>query len=288
MTGFGKAAVHAGERGYVLELRSYNHRFLDPRARLPWPSAELEHRLLMQIRKRLARGRVDLVIRQESGAGGAARLRVDADVARALARAMKEIEVLVGCDNATAAALVGQPRELVTTDVEAPDATRVWAPLSQALDEALEALIEMRRREGEALRVDLEGHMDELHRLVESVRRQVADEPARHRARLRERLGALAEDVTMDPQRIEQEVALAADRCDVSEELARLESHLRQMRDMAAQQGPVGRKLEFMLQEVNRELSTIGAKTLSADVSHLIVEGKATVEKMREQVQNVE
>jgi uncharacterized protein (TIGR00255 family) len=287
MTGFGRAGFALGQRTFRIELRSVNNRFLDVKIRLPWIDGELEARTLALVRRSVARGRVDVsVLEERSDAAGA--LRLDGEAARNLAAALRELCAVAQCDLPTAAALLQQSRvELLSAGGAARATDETWPQLEPGLRQALDALIAMRRREGAALAAALVAQLDELGRRLEEIQRLVAGEPERQRARLEGRLAALHVE-GVDPARLAMEVAICADRADVSEELARLASHIDQLRGAVDAEGEVGRKLEFMLQEVHRELNTIASKTVTAEVAHHVVEAKAAVEKMREQAQNVE
>jgi uncharacterized protein (TIGR00255 family) len=287
MTGFGRGGFALGPRTFRVELRSVNNRFLDVKIRLPWIDGELEARALALVRRRVARGRIDVSVFEERSerTGGA---RLDGDAARDLAAALRELAAIAQCDLPTAAALLQQSRiDLLAVGDAARATDEVWPQLEAALGLALAGLAAMRQREGEALAADLASQLGELVRRIEQIRQLVAGEPERQRARLEARLAALHVE-GVDPARLAAEVAICADRSDVSEELARLGSHVDQLQSTFAAPGEVGRKLEFMLQEVHRELNTIASKTVTAEVSHHVVEAKAAVEKMREQAQNVE
>jgi uncharacterized protein (TIGR00255 family) len=287
MTGYGKGVARVGGRSYALELRSYNNRFLDVKVRLPWPSKELDSMMDAAVRKRVHRGRVEVSVWEEGGTGGEGRLVLDENLARGLSGVLGRLAEILGSDLQTAAGLVAPLRELVVDDTAAQrDAARIWEQLEPGLQQGLDRLVQMREREGAAIRQDLEGHLAEVETIGGRIRELARDEPELHRTRLVARLQGM--DAQVEPERLAQEIALFADRCDVSEELARLESHADQLRGTLGQDGPVGRKMEFLLQEFNRELNTIASKTQRAEIAHLVVEAKACLERMREQTQNVE
>jgi len=289
MTGYGRGEFRLGERVYCVELRSYNNRFLDVKVRLPWVGRELEPRVEAAVRGQVLRGRVDVSVWEEAGASGS-RLQLDRSLAQNLAALLGQLAELMGCDLATAARLVLPLRELVLADpTVGMDAEQTWSALQGGLDRALKQLGQMRRQEGQATLQDLKQNMAEVGRLQGQIARLAEGEPELHRQRLVARVqGWSSEGITIDPQRVAQEVAILADRCDVSEELARLGSHIEQMGQILEQQQGVGRKIEFLLQEFNRELNTVASKSQSAEAAHLVVEAKSCVERMREQSQNVE
>ena len=297
MTGFGRAEVLLGQRSHRLEVRSVNHRFLDVRVRLPWFSPDLESRVLKRVKARLARGHVDVVLAEAPGAPGGLALEVDEALARQLGQAAARIAELAGVSKEAAISLLPARPDLVQASGEgsaASDPDAAWVALGPGLDRALDRLCRMRAREGEASREVLAGHLEQLRELRRKIKALAAGEPDRLRQRIVIRLGQLGEGADdplgLDPVRLAQEAAMLADRADVAEELDRLRSHLDQLESLLQGESaaPLGRKLEFMQQELLRELNTTGSKTQNTEVSHLVVEAKSVLERMREQVQNVE
>lgn len=291
MTGFGRASLTLEGQPYRLELRSLNHRFLDLRLKLPGSSGELDGRVTATVRKHVSRGRMELSLEPDKGAGGAGSLRLDTRLAEEVAVALFRLARELKADLATAARLLPPQEGLLLRagpgEAMTPDA--IWTALEPALERALEELSAMRRREGAAHREGFLRLAEEVRRAAAKIAELAADEPALHRRRLEQRLAQLTEGgVELDPARLAQEVALLADKSDIAEELDRLGSHLDQLEGMLETDGPVGRKVEFLLQEFHRELNTIGAKTQRVEISHLAVEAKSSVEKMRELAQNVE
>lgn len=288
MTGFGRASFALDGWGFGVELRSVNNRFLDVKVSLPWPNADVEHELRARLRSRFSRGRIDLAVRVVESQNDAPQLALNAPLARALAKALAELaETLGGVDVATAATLVPAQRDLLSTGAPAAkDSAQILAALLPGFEEAIDGLAAMRRTEGAALAEDLRARIGELQQLAEQMARIAAVAPEVQTRRLQERLARLTAEVSAD--RLAQEVALLADRCDVNEELTRLDSHLEQLRTVCAAEGPKGRKIEFLLQELNREVNTVGSKSAHGDMSALVVEAKCCLERMREQAQNVE
>lgn len=290
MTGYGRGEFRLGGRCYRVELRSYNNRFLDVKVRLPWTGKALDVKVEAAVRRRIHRGRVEVSAWEMAGAAEGARVQLDEALAGDLALLLKRLGEILGSDMATAARLLPPLRELALADPTATlETDEAWASLEPGLEQALQQLTAMRREEGQATATDVEQHLEQVETLRDQIARLAHDEPELHRRRLLERLeGWRKEGITVEPERMAQEATLLADRCDVSEELARLESHIQQQRGLLRQGGAVGRKMEFLLQEFNRELNTIASKSLSAEVAHLVVQAKTAVERMREQSQNVE
>jgi len=287
MTGFGVGDAPLGDGRVTVELRALNHRFLDVRVRLP--EELLEHSFFIEqlARESLARGRFDIGVRLEGAALPPPQFSVER--ARALYRGLCQLrdELAPGTD-LPITALTGMP-DLVTTPTSA-DSESARGALKAAFELALGRLDEMRVQEGSALSRELHTRLDSARRLRGTISARGGEMLDGYRTRLRERLDRLLSEsgVQLDPGRLEAEVVILADRSDVTEELVRLDSHFDQFAHVLAAEGPVGRRLDFLLQEIGRESNTIGAKSQDAKISHLVVEMKAELERIREQVQNVE
>jgi uncharacterized protein (TIGR00255 family) len=287
MTGFGAGHGAAGGEALDVEVRSVNHKFCEVKVRLPRELAALEPDALKLVKERLARGGVDVSIRRAGPAGGLAP-RVDLALADAYARAFEELRARLGLPGGVTLADVAGAEGVLTLDEPALDLDAARAALRAAMAGALDHLVAMRAREGEALSRDLSGRLDGVEELVAKAATLVPQTVEHHRARLSERVEELTRGIAIDPARLAQEVALFADRTDVTEEVTRLRSHLAQARTLLRSGEPAGRKLDFLVQEMHREVNTIGSKSQSADIAAIVVTAKAEVERMREQVQNVE
>ena len=287
MTGFGAGRGAAGGEELDVEVRSVNHKFAEVKVRLPRELAALELDATRAVKERLARGGIEISIRRSGPAGGLAP-RVDVALAESYARAFGEIRARLALPGAVTLADVLAADGVVRLEERTVDVAAAREALRRALDAALDALLEMRAREGEALARDLGARLAAVEGLVTRVTTLVPEALEHHRARLAERVQELADGVAVDPARLAQEIALLADRTDVTEEVTRLHSHVAQVRALLAGAEPAGRKLDFLVQEMHREVNTIGSKSQSAEIAAIVVTLKAEVERMREQVQNVE
>jgi uncharacterized protein (TIGR00255 family) len=287
MTGFGAGRGSAGGEELDVEIRSVNHKYCEVKVRLPRELAALEVDAAKAVRERLARGGVDVTVRRGGGAGAVAP-RVDLALAEAYARAFSELRARLALPGAVTLADVVGAEGVIRLDERALDPDAAREALRTALAGALDALVAMRAREGEALARDVGGRLDEVEALVTRAAALVPQTVEHHRARLTERVQELTRGLAVDPARLAQEVALFADRTDVTEEVTRLRSHLAQARALLAGAEPAGRKLDFLVQEMHREVNTIGSKSQSAEIAAVVVSAKAEIERMREQVQNVE
>lgn len=287
MTGFGIGNAALGHGRLVVELRSLNHRFLDVRVRIPTELAEHGFFVEHAVRGCLSRGRFEVNVRLEGAALPIPRLSLER--ARGLYRTLASLrDELAPGTEVPVSAVLSLPSLLAQPEPAETDALR--ATLEAAVRSAVSRLEAMRECEGEALRKELEQRLENARALRARVARQSAGMVDSVRDRMRERLQRLLEDVNVqvDAGRLELELALLAERTDISEELARLASHFDQFAALLDSGDAVGRRLDFLLQEVGREANTIGAKCQDATLSHLVVELKSEIERMREQVQNVE
>jgi uncharacterized protein (TIGR00255 family) len=294
MTGFGVGEAPLAAEGkstptgkLIVEIRAVNHRFLDVRVRAPSQLPDLGASVEAIARERLSRGRFDVTVRLEGAALGAVTLHQDR--ARSVFAALVALrdELAPGVD-VPLSLLASVPDLFVPSIEQAGDEIR--NALSASFDAALVALDAMRLREGLALGDDIVRRLVTVRKLAASITERAPNVVEIYKKKLKERAERLrgAAEIEVDPGRLEQEIALFADRVDICEELTRLESHTSHFETLLASEGAVGRRLDFLLQEMAREANTIGSKSQDATIAHFVVELKAEIERMREQVQNVE
>jgi len=291
MTGFGRAKGEAAGVTIEVEARSVNHRHLDLRIRLPQSLSERESSLRQHVQSALSRGKVDVVVSLVAEGAGST-LEIDEEMAAGYVEASRRLQREYALEGALdVSSLMGLPG--VTRLVETvADAESLYGPAGEAVATAIEALISMRATEGAALASELEGRLatiDELSARFEARAEEVVEVA---RQRLRKRAEQIQRDVgILDEARLHQEIVIAADRLDITEELVRLRSHVEQFRETLASAGPgapVGRRLDFLLQELGREANTVGSKASDAPLAQDVVELKTELERIREQVQNIE
>jgi uncharacterized protein (TIGR00255 family) len=287
MTGFGLGEVPLGSGKLGVEIRGVNHRFLDVRVRVPRELAELAGFVEQVARERLTRGRYEVVLRVDGAALGVPVL--DRERARAAFKALSELRDELAPGSQVPLELLAAIPDLFVSSVDR-EIESVREATRGAFETATSALDTMRSREGAALGDDLVRRLERIRHLARDIERRSPDVLEAHRKRLRERADRLriAAELDVDATRLEQEIAMFAERCDISEELTRLESHCSQLASLLATDEAIGRRLDFLLQEMAREANTVGAKSPDAHISHSVVEVKAEIERMREQVQNVE
>ncbi len=287
MTGFGVGRASLVKGRVVVEVRSVNHRFLDVRVRLPRELTDATMHLEHVARQRLKRGRFEFLVRTDGLVVESSTL--DTVRAESVYRSLCELR-----DRLAPGAEVPLSMLASVPEIFVGESQRHWeallGSLEQAFGEAIDAMEQMRDVEGAALSRDLSVRLDCLRKQHIAISARRVEIVEGYRRRLRERLNRLLSgvDTSLDPMRLEQEIALAAERSDIEEELTRLNSHFEQFDKLGDVDEPVGRRLDFLLQEMSREVNTIGAKSQDAPVAHAVVEMKAEIERMREQVQNVE
>lgn len=289
MTGHGRGVADRGELRVAVEIRAVNHRFLDLKLRGGLDPAVWE-RISARVRERIARGAVHVEARVQGGAA-TAQVRADAGRARAAFAALSDAAKAAGISEPVSLELLcAQPGVLVTAEPDEKVDPALLASAEAATDTALDRLTAMRAHEGETLARDLATRADTLERLIDHLAVTASTAAPDHAARLRERIEKLtaAAGFTVDPGRVAQEVAILADRLDVTEEIVRAKSHIEQLRTLLDATDPVGRRLEFLIQELGREVNTIASKSQSAEISATVVDAKAELEKIREQAQNIE
>jgi len=287
MTGFGSARAAVSGEEIDVEVRSVNHKFCEVKVRLPRELSAAEVELAKVVKDRLARGGVEVAVRRGGPAASFAP-RVDVALAESYARAFAEIQARLSLPGHVTLAEILAADGVVRLEERELNVEAAREALRRALGAALDALVAMRAREGEALAHDLAMRLGAIEALASRVGALVPRTVEAHRVRLAERVAELARGVPVDPARLAQEVALFADRTDVTEELTRLASHLAQARTLLGLAEPAGRKLDFLVQEMHREANTIGSKSQNAEIAGHVVSLKAEIERIREQVQNVE
>lgn len=287
MTGYGRATAECDGRQLTVEIKTVNHRFLDLNARLPRSFAFLEDEMRAQIGGKLSRGHVDVFFTYKNLREDAKRVMVDRALLGAYLQALNEAqEAFALTDDRTLMGVARLGDVLAVCEAE-EDQQALRALMREALAGALTDLCAMREREGASLRADLLSRLAALEELVQKIEARYPETVNDYLQRLKERIRELiAQDV--DEQRLLQEAAIMADKSAIAEETVRLHSHIAQMREATDLNAPAGRKLDFIVQELNREVNTISSKSQDIPITQLVVLAKAEIEKMREQVQNIE
>ena len=285
MTGFGAADAQWETWICQVEIRSVNQRFLDIRCRLPLGFQTMEPEIKKQIKAVSSRGKIDCSIKLEKGASEE-KLKLNLERAQHYNELLTEFEALsgrkVGVDARDLSSL-----NIIEENKSGEPPEKCEKVIQECLSRALEGLQEMKEREGQAMQSDIQQRLSSCGNIVNSIEKLSQAEPERFRDRLQERFSQLTEGIEINPERLEQEIALLADRLDISEEVVRFRTHLEHMDDILSQH-EVGKKAEFLMQELNREVNTMASKSNHAGISQSSVEIKSELEKVREQLQNIE
>ncbi len=289
MTAYGRGEAEGPSQKWVVEFRTLNHRFLELSLNLPKRLWGLEDRLRKLIKGRIPRGRVEMQLTWESTGEKALTLKVDQDLARQTAAMLEEVRAAGGLrEPLHLEDLLHFSDLFLIKETQELDLEETWETVARAVSGALDDLDQMRLTEGQALAADLAKSLGAIGTELERIRGQAPLLPQLWREKLSARLAELQGETGVDEARLAQEVVLLAERRDLSEELARLSSHLAQFEETLAAQGPVGRKQEFLVQEMLREANTIGSKAGDLLITQAVLEIKGYLERLREQVQNIE
>jgi uncharacterized protein (TIGR00255 family) len=288
MTGYGRADGSVAGREVTVEVRCYNHRFKDVRVKLPRGWTALEVPVENLARGWMGRGRVECMVRATSGAPGVGKPQLDMKCAREYLQAYQELAQQMSSGEEPSLTLVARSEGVVIFREDLEDADKAWEELETLIDRALLAADQMRMTEGRELAKEIDLRLSEMDRIRKGIEAEVPGEQQAIAERMADRVRTLAGKVEVSEERLAQEVAVLSERMDVTEELARLDSHVAQFGKLIQKDEPVGRELDFLLQEMNREANTLSAKIHSAAVVALAVSLKAEIEKIREQIQNVE
>jgi uncharacterized protein (TIGR00255 family) len=289
MTAYARKEIGTEDLTVSVEARGYNSRHLDLSLRLPHGYQALEERIKKQVAAAVTRGRVEMNIQIVYKAEDACTYEVDLPKAKAYLSAAEALRQALGLSDSVRLEQILAVGGMLRPAEVTRDPDQFWPQVSACLADALADLDAMRIREGAFMEQDFDQRLSEIKVRLDQIKTIAQQLPAVYRDRLKERLAVLTEGVVeLDPERIVQEAAILAEKSDISEEIVRAESHLQQFRALMAGEEAAGRKLNFLLQELNREFNTMGAKTSKFEAAHRIVEVKAELEKIREQVQNVE
>ena len=288
MTGYGRARAVLNKRDITAEIRSVNNRYLDCTIKLPRMYSFAEDAVRKDVQQAISRGKVDVYFTVDATAADVAKVQVNRELAAGYAAALRELAEVAGCGSVVTPDQLARFPDVLTVTKEDEDLDTAAADLRQVLCEALDAYNAMRGVEGVKLAEDIGGRLDTIESLTGEVEKRSPETVAEYRRKLTARMEEVLQSASVDEQRILTEAAIYADKIAVDEETVRLRSHLAQLRTMLRSDEPMGRKMDFLIQEVNRESNTIGSKCNDVEIAQIVVGLKAEVEKIREQVQNIE
>ncbi|MDP3286334.1 MAG: YicC/YloC family endoribonuclease [Desulfobacterales bacterium] len=289
MTGFARSEKAGENIEVVTEIRSYNSKNLDVNLRIPHDYLSLEEKIKRLISDRISRGRIEIRIEIKNNADNVREFEIDEGKATAYYNALMRLKNILKIDSGISLDIISGAEGVIKPAIVVKDIESEWPSIKDSLEDAMCRLDEMRKKEGEFIAGDFISRFGGIEKSLSRIENESCDLSLYYKERLKERISLLAGDtVALDAGRIAQEAAFLADRCDISEEIVRAKSHIIQFNMIMNSGEPAGRKLNFLLQELNREFNTMGSKTEKALVSHTIVDVKSEIEKIREQVQNIE
>lgn len=287
MTGFGRANYENDGRMYNIEIKSVNHRYCDISVKLPRSISYLEEKIKKEIASNISRGKVDVLITFENNSAKGKDIKINKELAKIYIEELRELANENGInDNIPVTEISKFPEVLVIQNVE--DEEIIWKEVSLCLKDAINNFIAMREQEGNKIKEDLKNRLSTIKQKVSKISEYSTGLVEEYVVKLETRIKEILKTDIVDKERLNQEIVIYADKCSVEEELTRLESHITQFNNMMEENIPVGKKIDFLIQEMNREINTIGSKSGSLEITNLVIETKTELEDIREQIQNIE
>lgn len=289
MTGFGRAIYDNGKRSFTIELKSVNHRYLDINVKLPRSLVSLEDKIRKEAQQKLKRGKVDIFITQNVYNDDDYDVKLNKNLADSYYRCLRKIKESYDVKDDISVSLISKFPDIISIEQKEENYDEIWNEILIPFKEALNSLIDMREKEGAKLKEDIENKCDIVAKNVCFIEERASYVVEEYRMKLNERIKELlGENKEIDESRISMEVAIFADKACIDEEIVRLKSHISQLKDTLQNDEPIGRKLDFIVQEMNRETNTIASKSSNIDIVHSVLDIKNDIEKIREQIQNIE
>jgi uncharacterized protein (TIGR00255 family) len=290
MTGYGKAEALVDGRQVQVEVKSVNHRYLDVSLRLPGAILPLETEIRKKVAEKFSRGRVDVNVRmdRDSGQQNGARLELNLPSIRNYYALLSQMKEELHLNDEITLAMIAGYKDAFSVSEQAEDAASLWGKLESVMDKAIESVMGMREKEGATLCEDLTARIDLIKGTLDDIGTRAPLIVAEYQKRLTERIKELTASLEIDEWRLSQEIAIMAERSDITEEIVRFNSHISQFKELLAGDDIIGRKVDFLIQEMHREINTIGSKSSDTATSRCVIEVKSELGKLREQVQNIE
>lgn len=288
MTGFGRGSAQQEGKEFTVEIKTVNHRYVDIFVKYPRQLSFLEDKVREVVGKSLSRGKIDVYISFEDKGEDSKTVLLDEALAKAYISAIGLLKEKFELSDDASVSLISRFPDVLRVEKVEADEEKLWALLKTALESALESLIAMRIKEGDELKNSLLEKADFIESVLKLISQRSPEVVREYKAKLESRIKEIMEQQVVDENRLAMEVAIFADRCSIDEEIVRLGSHISQLRDTLNAKQPVGRKLDFLVQEMNREINTIGSKANDLVITKNVIDLKSEIEKIREQIQNIE
>lgn len=288
MTGFGRCLESVNGKTIIVEIKSVNHRYYEFSSRVPRSCGYLDEKLKSFIQGKVSRGKIDVGVSIQSDGVSDEKIEVNTEVAKGYITALRSANAELGLDDDLTLSRIMRLPDIFDVKKVEEDEEAVWNDVKSVAEKALEKFIFMREAEGEKMREDILSRLDYITVLVEKIEKKSPETTEKYRQKLFDKISEILKDSNVDEQRILTEAAIFSEKTAVDEETVRLRSHIQQCRDMLSLNEAVGRKLDFLIQEFNREANTIGSKCQDIEITKIVVDLKSEIEKIREQVQNIE
>lgn len=288
MTGYGRAKLQKESREYIVEIKSVNHKYLDMNIKLPRNLFCMEDRVRKSISNKISRGKIDVFITYINNGIEGKNILINKDIARLY---IKELEELANENNIASrlrATEISKLPEVLNIVIDEDDEDKIWSDLNECLEEALSNFVNMRETEGERIKLDLEERLNEINENVAKIIQNSTGLIEEYVVKLRNRIKEMLDTDIVDETRLAQEIVIYSDKISIEEEITRIKSHIEQFRTLLDEKDPIGKKADFIIQEMNRETNTMGSKSGSIDIINLVIKIKTQIEDIREQIQNIE
>ena len=288
MTGYGRAKLQKESREYIVEIKSVNHKYLDMNIKLPRNLFCMEDRGRKSISNKISRGKIDVFITYINNGIEGKNILINKDIARLY---IKELEELANENNIASglrATEISKLPEVLNIVIDEDDEDKIWSDLNECLEEALSNFVNMRETEGERIKLDLEERLNEINENVAKIIQNSTGLIEEYVVKLRNRIKEMLDTDIVDETRLAQEIVIYSDKISIEEEITRIKSHIEQFRTLLDEKDPIGKKADFIIQEMNRETNTMGSKSGSIDIINLVIKIKTQIEDIREQIQNIE
>ena len=288
MTGYGRAKLQKESREYIVEIKSVNHKYLDMNIKLPRNLFCMEDRVRKSISNKISRGKIDVFITYINNGIEGKNILINKDIARLY---IKELEELANENNIASglrATEISKLPEVLNIVIDEDDEDKIWSDLNECLEEALSNFVNMRETEGERIKLDLEERLNEINENVAKIIQNSTGLIEEYVVKLRNRIKEMLDTDIVDETRLAQEIVIYSDKISIEEEITRIKSHIEQFRTLLDEKDPIGKKADFIIQEMNRETNTLGSKSGSIDIINLVIKIKTQIEDIREQIQNIE
>jgi TIGR00255 family protein len=288
MTGYGRAKIENDTREYIVEVKSVNHKYLDINIKLPKTLFCIEDKIRKVISNKISRGKIDVFVTYINYGIEGKTILINKDIAKMYIKEIEEIATENNIASGIRATEISKFPEVLNVIVDEEDEEKIWLELNKCLEKALDNFIEMRTTEGEKIKEDLKQRLDEIDENINEIFKNSTGLVEEYVVKLRKRIQEILNTDVVDETRLAQEIVIYSDKTSIEEEITRIKSHIIQFKELLNSEGAIGKKADFIIQEMNREINTIGSKSGKFEITQLVIKIKTQIEDIREQIQNIE